>query len=75
MRKLLAILCFLLHLSIYSFGQSQQYVSFKNYQASDFGVEKMVHQVWDESGAFWANSEQGIIRHNGYTKKVFPVDT
>lgn len=62
-------------IGVQSFGQAQQYVSFKNFQASDFGVEKMVHQVWDESGAFWANSDLGIFRHNGYSKKVFPLDT
>jgi len=57
-----------------SFGQRGRYVEFKNIEMSTFGEGALSSQVWQNDGSFWAIGENGLINHNGYSKKEFSIE-
>ena len=71
------LLCFitLLNAAVFGFGQSEKLANFKHFKCSDYGVEKLIFQNWDSNGNFWAVTAEGLLRHNGVRKKIFPYDS
>lgn len=61
-------------LTTLSFSQRGKYVRFQNIETAKFGEDYLSSLIWDKSGSFWAYNGHGIVRHNGNTKKEFPID-
>lgn len=55
------------------FTQETNFVEFKNLDPEVFGVNQLHTQVWNDDGSFWAISDNGLVLHNGFTGKFFPV--
>jgi len=78
MNHLALKILFILILSFLSVGASAQLreeVKFKNFETSDFNASSLAAMCWDNNGFFWAISEKGLVKHNGYFKKLFPTDS
>ncbi len=65
----------LLNFVVFGYAQSEKLANFKHFKCSDFGVDKLIYQNWDSDGNFWAVSSEGLLRHNGVRKKIFPYDS